>query len=472
MAPAVAAASCCAWCNKDTKKLLRCSRCGITVYCSPECQRGAWSTHKKDCKPRPSAANSALPPSVGHASNTASVDAASAPTEVTELVDGDDEEKGNLESASVFRKRLLLAAHAANVRMVEAMQEAGGDPSEYLAPLFELKLEYEREIGDRLWLRRREEAQEAAVQMGKTEVSTATASSSEVVDSSTDDPRVLSNELMGKVMTACLRRCVPEVVKEYLLDLANNHFAFPIMERVSPGSYALPKDQVEGFQNASARVCGGGFCCVDGLLDEVAAKAIFQELTRRHWDARGVGGLSSTSGTEGGFGYWLPYPVRSGYSAQLQQVLTVLFGLPCELERAGYPQKLAVPTMVYVGCLPPGASEPLHLDDGDGFNGPCFSGLKAEITMVLFCNPGWEEAHGGAVKAHLTDEGACDPSAGRRLLDTQQTAAAEVEANCDVQEFFPEAGRCLIFRTRECWHEVLTSSRMRFALTLWVGRAD
>jgi hypothetical protein len=30
----------------------RCSRCKSVCYCSQECQRSHWNSHKKDCRPK------------------------------------------------------------------------------------------------------------------------------------------------------------------------------------------------------------------------------------------------------------------------------------------------------------------------------------------------------------------------------------------------------------------------------------
>ncbi|KAI9006753.1 hypothetical protein DFJ74DRAFT_773377 [Hyaloraphidium curvatum] len=45
------------WCDGCLKprgehRLRRCARCGIARYCGAECQRAAWTEHKKDCTPR------------------------------------------------------------------------------------------------------------------------------------------------------------------------------------------------------------------------------------------------------------------------------------------------------------------------------------------------------------------------------------------------------------------------------------
>ena len=37
----------CAKCSRSDCDLLRCSRCGLVLYCSQDCQKGHWKTHKK-----------------------------------------------------------------------------------------------------------------------------------------------------------------------------------------------------------------------------------------------------------------------------------------------------------------------------------------------------------------------------------------------------------------------------------------
>ena len=40
----------CAFCKANKSKLLRCGRCKAVYYCSVDCQRPHWKTHKKICK--------------------------------------------------------------------------------------------------------------------------------------------------------------------------------------------------------------------------------------------------------------------------------------------------------------------------------------------------------------------------------------------------------------------------------------
>ena len=58
----------CAQCGEPVVKRLRCSRCKEAYYCSPDCQREAWSTHKPACRKRS-----------GIATNTSSSSSAASP---------------------------------------------------------------------------------------------------------------------------------------------------------------------------------------------------------------------------------------------------------------------------------------------------------------------------------------------------------------------------------------------------------
>eukprot|EP00929_Paragymnodinium_shiwhaense_P069366 TRINITY_DN34994_c0_g1_i1.p1 TRINITY_DN34994_c0_g1~~TRINITY_DN34994_c0_g1_i1.p1 ORF type:complete len:470 (-),score=114.56 TRINITY_DN34994_c0_g1_i1:126-1535(-) len=463
------------WCDRcmyKTDNILKCGRCGVAVYCSQSCQKEDWPAHKQICEPAPKPAKPKPKPpaTAGYVAEAKKQD---------DDVD-DDIEAEPVEPADVFRKRLLQAAQSANVRMVGTMQETAGVFEKYLPKLQELKADYSSEIRDRLRERDRVMAKEAQRKKDKqrkegAEASTAKAEADESAIDYDARAASVSGELMGEVIRACLQRGIDAKVKNYQVDLANNHFQQGIRELRPPSSLALPKDQVEGFEDACVRVCDGGFCCADGLFDDDMAEAMVKDFEQL-WQLRAQGSLCETRGTKGGLGCWLPFPLRKGLSSELVDMVTVLLGLPNELQRAGYPKKLIMSSMAYVGCMPPGATEPLHLDISE--EGRLF---KPEITLVLFCNPGWKKEDGGAFNAYLKKGGACDPDAGERLrkgsADKAQAdggsavdEAAEDEDKPNV--FYPEAGRCLIFRSRECWHEVLASQRRSWALTVFVGSEE
>ncbi|MBX7100601.1 MAG: 2OG-Fe(II) oxygenase [Myxococcaceae bacterium] len=63
------------------------------------------------------------------------------------------------------------------------------------------------------------------------------------------------------------------------------------------------------------------------------------------------------------------------------------------------------------------------------------------ITAIAYLNPGWEPAHGGALRLHL-DGGAVDVA--------------------------PRAGTLVVFRSHLVLHEVLPATVERYALTAWL----
>ena len=96
-----------------------------------------------------------------------------------------------------------------------------------------------------------------------------------------------------------------------------------------------------------------GFVCVEGLLDDELAGVIYAECKEKFWDCRHSGAMRASAGPMvDGYGCWVPNPPRRGTSPELHHALRVLFGLPHEIARHGYPKSLKLPTMAYLGCLP------------------------------------------------------------------------------------------------------------------------
>jgi len=217
--------------------------------------------------------------------------------------------------------------------------------------------------------------------------------------------------------------------------------------------------------------------------------------------------MNTAGGTAVGGAYecWVPHPCRMNASPEFAHAVRVLFGLPYEIARAGYPVKLKVPTMAQLNCFPPGkAREKLHLDAPASLSESSAPGASRELTVVLFCNSSWGEKTDGGVRAHLAADGETpgpQPEEKDSLSEREQQAASvtpseqvlaadrevnSAEANAaehgsgegrpprptkPYKDFHPEAGRCLIFHSQRLWHEVLPARKMQFALTLFVNRA-
>ena len=54
----------CAACGDPAKS--KCNRCGLAKYCSRDCQKKDWTTHRKVCKPKPAVTDSPDSGGVAH----------------------------------------------------------------------------------------------------------------------------------------------------------------------------------------------------------------------------------------------------------------------------------------------------------------------------------------------------------------------------------------------------------------------
>lgn len=465
----------CDKCDKEVEKLLQCGRCKNAFYCSQKCQTDAWKNHKNVCRrpgkepseavlellsPKPEKAD---PPSVPKKSVVQK--------ELPVKVDAEEiqvEEEAELSKQS--RQELLRETQTANAQMMMAMQETRGDPGHFLPKVQELKADYEQTLLDHLNSRSRSRRAKAG-----------DATCEETEDQHLAAVR-LGQDLMKEVVMAMLQRGLSSGSAADQLDLANNHFNACIVQNSPPAKYALEEDVLEGFGPAITRVTENGFVTLEGLLDDEIASVIYSECRDNFWERRKLGAMREARGAaDGSFECWLPYPPRKGTSPELEHALRILFGLPHEFAKNGYPRQLKVPTMAHLSCFPRGSLERLHLDfDGDKAGSSSSSGR--EMTIVLFLTPGWKDEDGGQFRAYLNGNrpgprpgqavigGAAGESKDGESYAIDDDSAAN-DAYC-IKEIWPEAGQCVIFRSRELWHEVLPAKKDHFALTLFVQRAD
>lgn len=144
-------------------------------------------------------------------------------------------------------------------------------------------------------------------------------------------------------------------------------------------------------------------------------------------------------------------PFAAGNAAQqfrekcptTMQVMQRLAGLATILEdELGL--RLAVPQSAMAACYPPRASYKMHLDSY--FLHGCKDDIPRKVTVLLYCNHGWEPRQGGELRAW-------EP------FDQGRGVSQRIE---------PLAGRLVVFMSEEIWHEVLESHGDRYALTVWI----
>jgi len=69
------------------------------------------------------------------------------------------------------------------------------------------------------------------------------------------------------------------------------------------------------------------------------------------------------------------------------------------------------------------------------------------VSCVLYLNEDWAIAHGGALRLYLDNS-----------------------SNASCRDFYPEAGRLVVFLSERFWHEVLPTQRERYSVTAWFSR--
>jgi SM-20-related protein len=87
----------------------------------------------------------------------------------------------------------------------------------------------------------------------------------------------------------------------------------------------------------------------------------------------------------------------------------------------------------HYAAYPPGAAYAKHLDR-------FVTDASRVVSCIVYLNPGWDAADGGALRLHVGD------------------------GTVDV---LPEGGTLAVFLSERFWHEVLPATRLRLSLTGW-----
>jgi hypothetical protein len=474
----------CHYCDEEFEKLLSCGRCKAAFYCSRNCQSKAWKDHKNVCRTlteevkvvKESKTATKPETTLEKASAATQGGSAKGQDDTKEKEDDEDDEDSVVQTNSQFRQELLSITQMANAKMVQAMQDSRGELSKFLPQVLELQDEYHERILDQM--RARSKAIEARDARRAAKVPEGACPKKEDKDEEDQLPAAvaLGQGLMKEVIMALLRRGLSTSACVDQLDLANNHFNAGIIHPRDPSDFALEDGDLDGFEPAVTKLKEKGLVSVAGLLDDDIASEIHDECCKKFWDCRKTGAMRPTVGVAlDGYECWLPFPPRKGTGPMLDHALRILFALPHEFQRNGYPAKLKVPTMAHLSCfVPHKGRERLHLDNSASKDG------GRELTFILFCTPQRDHDNGGALRAYVRtdDEDYPGPFPKDVALresggdsDSPEQADGDAEA-ARFRDFTHDAGSCLVFRSRELWHEMLVADRLQFALTLFVQRTD
>jgi len=473
------------YCEKEFEKLLSCGRCKKAFYCSTKCQTRDWKeSHKNVCRAVVDNAKPEVKPVV--TSKPVTKHKSSEKEEDEDDHDDDDDDlEYTVQTDAEFRLELLSMTKVTNAKILQAMQDSKGDPSKFLPQVIELREEYHRGLLDQMCSRSRVLVAAAARKAARRSAASSEKQEEEKREETKKEEQLefsaavsLGQNLMREVIMAFLQRGLSTSASVDQLDIANNHFNVGIVWPRPPAEFKLEDGDLDGFEPAVTKLMDKGFVCVAGLLDDDIASEIHDECKSKYWDCRGTGTMRLATGTvTDGYECWLPFPPRKGTSPMLEHALRILFALPHEFQRNGYPVRLKVPTMAHLGCFMPGSGrEAIHLDNMSTSDG------GRELTFVFFCSPQWDTRHGGRFRAYMTEDDRPGPHpsvAAEHGGPTRADAKSGADQTCEEEQkdynskdFDPDAGTCLVFRSRELCHEVLVASRVQFALTLFVQRAD
>jgi SM-20-related protein len=196
-------------------------------------------------------------------------------------------------------------------------------------------------------------------------------------------------------------------------------------------------DDDSSFVSIADRLEGPGFAICPGFLQADAVLAL-QEHALSRLAAGDFRPAAVGSGTRrrvrpdlrGDDILWLSSP---GCPAE-QDLLRRLEGLRRALNR-----ELALGLFEFechYAAYPPGAAYARHLDR-------FVTDATRTVSCIVYLNPGWAEADGGALRLHVGDEPV---------------------------DVLPEGGTLVAFLSERFWHEVLPATRLRLSLTGWYRR--
>jgi SM-20-related protein len=209
-------------------------------------------------------------------------------------------------------------------------------------------------------------------------------------------------------------------------------------------AFTEPESSV--LAEAAARLADPGFAVVRDFLDASTAGALRAEteafrdagILREAAVGRG-GGKEVRSEIRGDEVLWLDPLALTDAQARYGEAME---SLRAELNRALFLGLFDLEA--HLACYPAGAFYKAHLD--------CHRGVSARVvSAIVYLNDAWTPGDGGLLRLYT------DPEAG--VLGP----AADI---------LPEAGKLVLFRSADFWHEVLPARRERFSLTGWFRRRD
>lgn len=274
-------------------------------------------------------------------------------------------------------------------------------------------------------------------------------------------------EAAGQILDAeseieIVRDVVKECLIRHILKVINTENS----EAHASGSHdagllATPQGYTAGDLDSLSVDCVNGlmtkgYGIQDNFVDDRVVEDVFKELEMIDFEGR----LSQVQ-QQKMIGYrtdkicWVNF---EGLDREKQPGLLKLFkkmiSIPFELNKK-CSLYLQASASFHLGCFPKDAYYKKHVDGGYETN--LNNGRK--VTALFYANKRWSDSDEGQLRIYR-----------RRPNPFQLEKGATPFQEDEVEEdITPEAGRLVLFRSRDVPHEVLKTKRKRFAVTLWLA---
>lgn len=207
-----------------------------------------------------------------------------------------------------------------------------------------------------------------------------------------------------------------------------------------------PEPEPSVLADAAVRLADPGFAVVRDFLEASTVRALRAEMEafRDAGILRGAavgrgGGKEVRSEIRGDEVLWLDPLALTDAQVRYGEAME---SLRSELNRALFLGLFDLEA--HLACYPAGAFYKAHLD--------CHRGFSARVvSAIVYLNDAWTRDDGGLLRLY-TD--------------------AEAGVRGPAADILPEAGKLVLFRSTDFWHEVLPARRERFSLTGWFRRRD
>jgi len=204
-----------------------------------------------------------------------------------------------------------------------------------------------------------------------------------------------------------------------------------------------------------------GYGLQDNFMEGTHASDIYKEMEFLEFDGKfmEVQQMKLIGMRKDKIGWFCPDDLDREKQPGLSALLKRLISLPFELNKKAN-LCLQGSAQFQFACYLPGAFYKTHVDGGyEQLN----NGRK--VTALYYPNTTWSDGDGGELRVYKRRRNPFQ-------IEKLRRDGVEFEDDSDAREFAedvaPVGDRLVLFRSRDIPHEVLTATKKRFAVTLWI----